>query len=104
MAELKLSRAAKADLVQIGAYTIQTWNAEQAKRYLGEIEHCARTLSEKPLLGRSCDEIRPGLRRFEKGRHVLFYRQVTGGILISRILHHSMLPDEDRFGGAQPEV
>ena len=29
----------------------------------------------------------------EQGKHVVFYRQEPGGILISRILHQRMLPD-----------
>jgi len=45
------------------------------------------------VLGRLCDDVRPGLRRHEHGRHVVFYRQGRGGILISRILHQRMLPD-----------
>lgn len=43
-------------------------------------------------LGRTCDDVRPGLRRMECGRHVVFYRSEAGGILISRILHQRMLP------------
>jgi plasmid stabilization system protein ParE len=38
-------------------------------------------------------EIRPGLRRMEQGKHVVFYREEPGGILISRILHQRMLPE-----------
>jgi len=33
------------------------------------------------------------LRRLEHGKHVVFYRQVRGGIVVSRILHQRMLPD-----------
>jgi plasmid stabilization system protein ParE len=35
----------------------------------------------------------PGLRRLEHGKHVVFYRQERGGILVSRILHQGMLPE-----------
>ena len=48
----------------------------------------------RSLLGRVCDEIRPGLRRHEHGKHVLFYREERGGILISRILHQRTLPEK----------
>jgi plasmid stabilization system protein ParE len=34
----------------------------------------------------------------EHDRHAVFYRQVTGGILISRILHRRMLPDARNDG------
>jgi toxin ParE1/3/4 len=65
----------------------------QAGRYIRELATCCETLAKNPALGRSCDYIRPGLRRFEHGKHVLFYSQKPKGILLSRILHQSMLPE-----------
>ena len=100
MATVSLSRSAKADLLSIGAYTRQSWGVAQAERYLDGLERCAKLLAGTPSLGRRCEWIRPGLHRFEKGRHVLFYRQQEDGILISRILHQSMLPDEQPFEDA----
>ena len=51
-------------------------------------------LADNPALGRFCDDVRPGLRRLEHGKHVVvFYRQERGGVLVSRILHQRMLPD-----------
>ncbi len=92
MAVVRFSRRAEADLLSVGEYTLRTWGAAQADRYLSEIEACCRGLAESPLLGRTCDEIRPDLRRMEHGRHVVFYRKQSGGILVSRILHQSMMP------------
>lgn len=97
MATARFSRRAKADLLSIGAYTIQNWSELQAERYLGSLEQCARMLAGNPLLGRPCDWVRPGLYRFEKGRHVIFYRREERGILVSRILHQSILPDQRPF-------
>jgi toxin ParE1/3/4 len=92
MGKFRFSRRAEADLLNIGAYTLRKWGKTQAARYLGELETCCQTLAVNPTLGRLCDDIRPGLRRHEHGRHVLFYRQDRGGILVSRILHQRMLP------------
>ena len=94
MATVRFSRSAKADLLGIGAYTLQTWGLAQAERYLDSLERCAKLLADNPSLGRRCDWIRPGLHRFEKGRHVFFYRREENGILISRILRQSMLPEQ----------
>lgn len=93
MAVFRFSRRAEADLLSIAAYTLRTWSKAQTIRYLDELEILCQTLSENPALGRLCDEVRAGLRRHEHGRHVVFYRRVPTGILISRILHQSMLPD-----------
>ena len=56
-------------------------------RYLDELELCCRRLAENSNLGRACDRIKPGLRRIETGRDVVFYRVDDAGVLISRILH-----------------
>ena len=98
MAAFRFSRRAEADLLDIGDYTLRTWGKAQAARYLGELEVCCQTLADNPVLGRPCDDIRPGLRRLERGKHVVFYRQEPTGILISRILHQGMLPDRHDTG------
>ena len=102
MAAFRFSRRAEADLLSIGDYTIRTWGKAQAAGYLGELQVCCQTLSDNPALGRPCPEIRPGLRRLEHGKHVVFYRQERGGILVSRILHQRVLPElhsiEDQDG------
>src|ERR1700687_2048800 len=89
----RFSRRAESDLLSIGDYTIRTSGKAQAARYLGELEACCQTLSDNPALGRLCDEVRPGLLRLEHGKHVVFYRQERGVILVSRILHRRMLPE-----------
>ncbi len=93
MAAFRLSRLADADLTGIGAYTLRTWGEEQANRYLDGLEECCRRLADRPKFGRPCESVRPGLRRMEHGKHVVFFRREPGGILISRILHQRMLPE-----------
>ena len=102
MATLSFSRRAEADLFEIGAYTLQTWGADQTVRYLDQLENCCQRLADNPALGRRCDEIRPGLRRMEQGRHVIFYRQQEGGILVSRILHQRMLSERQVIDDTEP--
>jgi toxin ParE1/3/4 len=100
---LRFSLSARADLLRIGAYTVDTWGPAQAERYLSALQACAELLAGNPLLGRSSDWIRPGLYRFEKERHVIFYRLQEDGILVSRILHRSMMPDQKSFEDAASE-
>jgi len=98
VALFRFSRRAEADLMAIGAYTLRTWGEEQAARYIDGLEACFQMLADDPALGRACSDIRPGLRRMEHGRHVLFYRHAAGGILVSRILHQRMLPERQSIG------
>ena len=83
--------------MDIGAYTLDTWGEDQTIRYIDGLESCCQQLAENPQLGRRCDHIRPGLRRMEHGRHVVFYRMEAEGILVSRILHQRMLPERQRI-------
>jgi toxin ParE1/3/4 len=92
VASFRFSRLAEADLLGIGAYTLRAWGEDQTIRYIDDLEACCQMLADNPSLGRACDEVRPGLRRMERGLHVVFYRENAEGILVSRILH-LMLPD-----------
>ncbi len=79
--------------MDIGAYTLQAWGEGQTIRYLDGLETCCWHLAANPESGRRSDHIRPGLRRMEHARHVVFYRVEAGGILVSRIFHQRMLPE-----------
>lgn len=104
MATVRYSVQAKADLLSMGKYTLHAWGEAQAARYLANLEDCTRMLARNATIGRSCNWIRPGLRRFEAGKHVLFYRRLADCILVTRILHQSMMPDrhssEDEASGS----
>ena len=69
----------------------------QAITYVESLRSICYQLADRQTLGRPADRIRPGLRRFEHGKHVVFYRAEPEGILISRILHERMLPDLNRI-------
>jgi len=94
LASVRYRPSAEADLASIGNYTLRIWGEAQADFYLYELKSCCERLSENPLLGRGCDGLRPGLRRFEQGKHVVFYRHQPDGILVVRILHQRMLPQK----------
>ena len=80
-------------MLGIAVYTLRTWGETQTTRYIDDVEKCCQMLAVKPKLGRAFDNVHPGLRRMECGQHVVFYREDRDGILISRILHKSMLPE-----------
>ena len=71
MAAAQLSAKARSDLVSLGEYTRRNWGEAQTIRYLDKIQDCMDRLAENPMLGRACDEILPGRRRMEEGRHVI---------------------------------
>ena len=99
MKPFKLTILAKSDLKDIALFTQRKWGREQRNVYLKQFDDSFWMLSENPDIGKSCDEVRDGYRKFPQGSHVIFYKQ-TGNqeILVIRILHKSMDVNPLRFG------
>ncbi len=91
MKPFNLSFAAKTDLRDIALFTQCHWGKEQRNIYLKQCDDSFWLLAKKTDIGKTCDEIRIGYRKFLQGSHVIFYQQ-TGSqqIKIIRILHKSM--------------
>lgn len=92
MAEYRLSRAAQNDLLAIARYTVRTFGAEQSKIYRDGFKACFELIAENPMLGRSQDRIRLGLRCYEHKTHSVFYIEKDNGVLIVRVLHEKQDP------------
>ncbi|WP_086479040.1 type II toxin-antitoxin system RelE/ParE family toxin [Oceanospirillum sanctuarii] len=91
MKPFTLTVAAKTDLREIALFTQRRWGKEQLNAYLKQFDDSFWLLAENPDIGKTCDEIRAGYRKFPQGSHVIFYQQ-TGNqqIRVIRILHKSM--------------
>jgi toxin ParE1/3/4 len=81
---------ARADLKEIWSFTADRWNSEQADRYVRELHRAIEAIARDPRKGRPCDHIRHGYRRSSAGAHVVFFRVVTQGIEVVRVLHQRM--------------
>ncbi|CAN3129337.1 type II toxin-antitoxin system RelE/ParE family toxin [Mycobacterium sp. smrl_JER01] len=91
-----LSPAAQADLEQIWDYTCDLWNDDQAESYIREIQRGIELVADNPLIGRSCEEVRPGYRRHRVGSQTLYYRVGASDlIVVVRVLHQSMDVDQN---------
>jgi toxin ParE1/3/4 len=90
MAEYRLTPAAEGDLEAIWTYTLQQWSAEQADRYIDTLTAAFAELAQSPKNAPACDQIRPGYRRRSIGRHMIYFRTTTFGIVVVRILHDRM--------------
>ncbi|MDY0208256.1 MAG: type II toxin-antitoxin system RelE/ParE family toxin [Pseudomonas sp.] len=90
MSLFSVSRAARADLKNIAAYTQKTWGAEQRKAYIKDLDLTFLFLAENPMSGTPCDYIISGLRKHSHESHTIFYENRDDSIFIIRILHKSM--------------
>ncbi len=75
MLTFRLTQKAIEDLKDIGRYTQENWGREQRNLYLSRLDACFHTIAREPQIGKACDYIRPGYRKYHLGRHLIFYRQ-----------------------------
>ena len=88
--KLVVSPRAQADIDDIWEYTVRRWGERQAETYIGLIKEGVDVIAENPAVGRPCDDVRPGYRRYPVGSHVLFYRVREEDVVVVRILHQRM--------------
>lgn len=86
MSELRVSRDARHDLGEIH-FHIAKDDERAADRLVAKLLEKAALLAEGPGLGEACEELAPGLRRFAVGKYIIFYRAISGGIEVARVLH-----------------
>jgi toxin ParE1/3/4 len=88
---IALTNKAKADLHSIAIFTQERWGVKQRNLYIKQLDDAFHMLARSPELGKSCDDIMPGYRKFPQGSHIVFYKDgSTNKIEVIRILHKSM--------------
>lgn len=86
-----LTRSAAADLRSIVQYTHEHWGVTQCRAYVTQIETAATEVALGKGRYRKLDELLPGLRVRQVGRHYLFCLTRNGDpALILAILHERM--------------
>ena len=86
-----LTHKAKADLYAIAIFTQERWGVEQRNLYIKQLDDTFRMLAKSPDLGKSCNDIMPGYKKFPQGSHIIFYKDGSNtAIGVIRILHKSM--------------
>ena len=91
MKAFELTRKAKEDLRKIARFTEKRWGREQRFLYIKQFDDVFHLLAETPSVGKQCDFIKEGYRRFPQSSHIIFYREgKKSKIIIIRILHKNM--------------
>lgn len=87
----ELTNAAKADLKSIALFTQEEWGREQRNVYVKQFDNAFHMLADTSLVGKACDHIKVGYKKFPIGSHVIFYKSGSNSsIEIVRILHKRM--------------
>jgi len=85
-----LSPAAEADLDGIWQYTSETWDIDQADRYVTQLIEAFSAVATGALRGRPIEEVRTGYLKIAAGSHFIVFRLAGAKIEIIRILHQRM--------------
>lgn len=82
----RLHPEAKADIKAITRYIAKD-NRRAAERWFDEVHERCKRIGEMPRIGVARLEIRPDLRSLPFGNYLILYREIKGGVEISRIIH-----------------
>lgn len=93
MAEYVLSLLADKQLADIWDDTEEKRGEAQAQRYTDALDARCAWLAENPFLGRDRREIRNGIRSFQEGEHLVFYRILGDDIEIIAFPHAKKDPE-----------
>jgi toxin ParE1/3/4 len=89
---IRKSALAESDLINIWQYSFEQWNAEQADKYLDELDDAIQLLADNPELGVNRDFVRAGYRVIFVNRHAIYYTAAPSAIDVVRVLHEQMDP------------
>ena len=89
--EYRLSPRARDDMESVWLYTLSQWGQEQTEKYIDDLAAAFDLITSNPGLGKNCDNIRSGYRKYPTLRHVIYYRKVDYGIEIICVLHDHQL-------------
>src|SRR5690606_29851272 len=89
----RLTRDAQKDLTAIRRYTLETWGAEQSRRYLQGMRETIELLAEFPGQGTAREEVGKGVLSFPYGGYMLYYRLEKRQLVVFAVLHQRMVPE-----------
>jgi toxin ParE1/3/4 len=85
-----LATSAESDLDDIWYYVAkESGDPDRAEHFIASLTERFYLLSANPFIGRSRDDLRPGLRTFPVGQHVIVYRVENEDVVILHVFHGS---------------
>lgn len=93
MYDVELTSTALGHLIDIAAYTRQTWGERKADTYLAELKTALASLREFPSSYQPLDDIRPGTRRMLAGSHACYFEITDRKVRVLAIIHVRQEPD-----------
>jgi toxin ParE1/3/4 len=88
MAHVTRRPQAEADILEIWDYIAED-SLIEADRWVDRLDEKLALWATQPMMGRSRDELAPGVRSLPFGRYIVFFEPVPAGIDVIRVLHGS---------------
>jgi toxin ParE1/3/4 len=85
---------ARADLVAIRKYTIETWGNDQWLSYKKILLHMLQSLADHPEIGIQLKDVADNAYRFPLKDQVVYYLKRKSDVVIVGILSNSMAPEQ----------
>jgi toxin ParE1/3/4 len=92
MAKYHLTREARADVSDIGGFSVKRWGREQAKAYLSGLMNTINLVAQNPAIGTCRLELGSDIFSFPHISHVIYYTFVKEQLFVIGILHKRMIP------------
>ncbi|MBW4985285.1 type II toxin-antitoxin system RelE/ParE family toxin [Mameliella sp. CS4] len=89
MAGYGLTLGAEEDLRAIWSYTFETWGADQADRYLSQIESCCDAIGTRRARSKAFDQLPDDVRILRCEHHYVVWLVASQPIIIA-VLHERM--------------
>jgi toxin ParE1/3/4 len=93
MRKIHVSVLAESDLIGVWQYSFEEWGADQADRYLDELDSNIKLLADNLDLGIKRDFVSDGYRVLFVASHAVYYTVTPSTIHIVRVLHGRMDPE-----------
>ncbi len=94
MRKIHVHSLAESDFIGIWQYSFEESGADQADKYLDELDTNIKLLADNPDLGIRRDYVRDGYRVLFVASHAVYYTATPTTIHIIRVLHGRMDPEK----------
>jgi toxin ParE1/3/4 len=92
MRKIHVQTLAEEDLTGIWQYTLAQWSAEQADKYLDDLDQGIQLLAKNAEIGAKRDDVRKGYRVLFIKSHAVYYTVTPTMVHVIRVLHSRMDP------------
>jgi toxin ParE1/3/4 len=93
MRKIHVHELAESDLIGIWQHSFEEWGAEQADKYLDELDSSIKMLADTPGVGIRRDYVRDGYHVLFVASHAVYYTVTPTTIHVIRVLHGRMDPE-----------